>query len=196
MPTYLEAVGVQHDEPGGVDALQFDADLSREGEVVHVDGEPQVVMPRPHWPRKPRVFPWLDHLFIPSVSHPLPSAPVESSRPSGPSGTRLPSASTAIPSTAIIEANTERHGHRRNDDEGDDGQGEAQNQTLVHRDVALCGSRPDHHRLRPLVGEAAAVPHGAGAAVVESHWALNVPMETSSEKHSSTLQSDWFQMIW
>lgn len=165
-PPYLKAVSVQHDESGGVDALQFDADLSREGEVVHVDGEPQVIVPRPHRAGQPWVSPRLGRLLVPSVPRPLSSAPIQPRWPSGAAGTWLPCCPVTISSTTLLEADAEHHSHRRHDDEGEDGEREAQHQTLVHRDVALCGSRPDHHWLSPLVWEAAAIPHGARAAVV------------------------------
>ena len=155
--TYLEAVGVQHDEPCGVDALQLDADLPGEGEVVHVDGDPQVVMPRPQRSRQPQVSPRLNPFLVASFSF----TPVQFG---GPSRSRF--ARRDISTPAVLESDAEHHSHRRDDDEGEDAQSEAQHEALVHRDVPLRGARADHHRLGPLVREAAAVPHGARAAVV------------------------------
>lgn len=166
MLTYLKAISVKHDEPGGVDALQLNADFPREGKVVHVDSKPQVIVSRPHCTWKSWVSPWLGGLLIPSLPDSLPSAPVQLPWPPRTSGTHLPWGSIAILSTTVFKAEAERHGYCRYDNEGEDGEGKAEHQSLVHRYVALSGSRPNHHRLGPLVWEATAVPHGAWAAVV------------------------------
>ena len=176
---------MQHDEPGGVDALQLDADLSGEGEVVHVDGELQVVVPRPQGTRQPGVPPRLDPLLVRPLARPLAFAAVQLRRPSAAPRPGLPSSSIAISSGAFLEADAEHHSHRRDYDEGEDGQSEAQHHPFVHRDVALGGSRPDHHRLGPLVGEASAIPHGAGAAVVQTHLAESVTLTAKKSPRGS-----------
>lgn len=177
--SYLKAVSVQHDEPGGVDTLQLDADFSREGEVVHVNYQPQVVVSRPDRSRESHVSPRLDRLVVSSVPGPVRSAAVKPRRSSWTSGNRFSRSHQPFTtlSAALFEAHAEHHGDRRDYDEREDGQGESQHQTLVDRNVSLCGARSDHHRLGPLVWKTSSISHGPWTAVIQPHVHVQVLLQ-------------------
>ena len=145
---------MQHDVLGGVDTVQPDADLSREGEVVHVDVQVQVVVPGQQTAGQPAPPPGPLLLLPP----PLPPAAV----PPGPlsPGPRPGPGPRPVRTTAVVGPQAEQHSHARHCEQGDQGQGEAQHQPPVDRHPGLRGPWPDH-RLRPLVGPGA--PHGSAA---------------------------------
>lgn len=111
-------------------------------------------------PSAPRGLPRGVVTVQPGASRGGRGAPV--ARPAGWAIRRGASAAAgAAAAAALLDAHAEQDGDHGDHQQGQDGDGEAQHQALVHRDVPLRGAGSHGRRVRPLAREPpAAVPQG------------------------------------